>query len=217
MSAIRLGSRSVQKMKSALPDRGFIVSCYLESMYGCEREFIDAVMLNCPEVKALRVEGEENIKYAVDMSRKYIIGLIKQENKYGAYITSTERNVKRVIDAGANMVAIDSRLINEEVWDNKLYDASTIPIMADVRILDEALDAHKLGASIIATTFQQKGFILAQGIKQRLPNALVNLEGGIQTPSEVQHAFDIGCDYVTVGKMINDPPTITKYLVSDIL
>ncbi len=189
-----------------LPPKGLIVSCYLESMAGCEKAFISAVA-RAPGVVALRVEGLENIRYARMIAPEmYIIGLAKVRRAGLVLITPDADLGQAILDVGADMVA------GERVW----HDCGR-PFMWD---LDQCPDEECFWGSmppqlILATTFIPKAFDLVREMKTHFPDIPVNLEGGIETAEEVQRGFDCGADYVTIGKAINDPPTIINRLVTE--
>lgn len=202
--------KKLSEIKCELPPDGLIVSCYLESMRGAEMFFLKSIC-KLRMITALRVEGIENIEYAKANSILPIIGLIKRLQDDGSYITASIDDLLAVEEAGADFVAIDSRTCNSNLA--SVYNKATIPIAADIEYLSEAINAYKLGAVIISTTFKPKAFDLIKEIKSSLRNCKINLEGGIETRKEVQQAFQLGANYVTIGKMINDPSTIIKHLL----
>lgn len=200
-----------------LPKQGLIVSCYMHSMKNCTKSLIDAIW-EIDEVKTLRIEGIDNINHAKklkDIKHKYIIGLIKDKEKELAglpYISASIEDVKRLCDySGADMVAIDSRIIagpDEAVSIYDLYEHSALPIMADIEEEIEADIAFNYGASIIATTFLNKGFDVAKNlIKKGFP---VNIEGGLTSSSDIRRAKKIGVSWWTVGRAIHDVKTTIR-------
>ena len=218
--------------------KGLIVSCYLESLKGCEKEFIASV-INHPKVVAVRVEGLDNIKWARLINpNKFIIGLVKDMIAGKTYITD-ECEIENIMACGANMVAIQEICweysILSDTEENK-YDYNFIdvgnetPIMLDLSreslaVLKRCYDHYWMianmindlisaGALIFSTTYEHKAFDMIQEIRDIFPDALVNLEGGIETIEEIQKSFSMGADYVTIGKAINDPPTIINKLLT---
>lgn len=198
-----------------LPESGLIVSCYLESMKGCEKNLIDAVC-RMDEVVALRVEGLRNIAFARQLCPdKYIIGLVKVEYAHKGKekklcITPDIIYADLIMDAGADMVA--TGCYNE--W---LDLPATCPVMLDIRDFKNMIWPSRLGhipdPLVIATTYQQKAFDLVKELKEKYPEAYINLEGGIETAEEVRRGFECGARWVTIGKAINDPPTIIENLL----
>ena len=193
------------------PPKGFIVSCYLESMRGCEKEFIASVA-HLPQVVALRVEGLDNIRWARQIApHQYIIGLVKQMVDGRTFITP-EDEFENIIASGADMVA------TEEL---SLRATPFMPIMFDLHdaniIRDELTTLNQLNSQVLlSTTYTNKAFWAVEMLKSIHPNK-VNLEGGIETAEEIQKGFDLGADYVTIGKAINDPPKIIDNLTKDVV
>ena len=87
------------------PENGLIVSCYLESMSGSEKEFISAVA-HAPGVVGLRVEGLENIAHArLIAPHKFIIGLIKEFDGFRNLIDG-ERERGTMVDDDTVLVGL---------------------------------------------------------------------------------------------------------------
>lgn len=239
-----------------LPPKGLIVSCYLESMRGCEENFIAAVG-NIPGVVALRVEGVENIKLARRMfPNMFIVGLMKaseqvhigdvgsmtingKEHKGHCKILAVSTKItptvdwgKQIHEAGADMVATGCLLEWYRHGDLRpciyglglhfrlMLDLSremfkTIVVSEGGGMLRASLHSERLAKNIIyATTYEDADFDFVSGMKQMYPDAIVNMEGGLKTRDDIDKAFDFGADYVTIGKAINDPPTIIRDLLS---
>lgn len=216
--------------------KGLIVSCYLESLKGCEKEFI-ASIINHPQVVAIRVEGLDNIRWARLINpNAFIIGLVKDMIAGKTYITD-ESEIENIMACGADMVAtqeicwewsIPSETSNK--YEYFLIDiANDTPIMLDLsreslQTLKRCYDSDWMianfiddsiltGTLIFSTTYEHKAFDMVKEIRDIFPNALVNLEGGIETQEEILKGFAMGADYVTIGKAINDPPTIIDKLL----
>jgi len=211
-----------------LPEHGLIVSCYLHSMKGAEKIFLDTIF-NIPEIKTIRVEGLENIAYAMrlrDIYEKYIIGLIKSnpsQDENMRYITPTIADVRKLNDSGADMIAIDSRLLRDKSNSiearyyevdslRDLFNAAKLPIMADIKTEMEADIAIKNGAAIIATTFQQRAFRLTKRLVKK--GYSVNIEGGLTSRGDILRSRKAGAYWYTIGRGIHDPQTIIKNLIS---
>jgi len=201
-------------------------------MRGCERNFIASVA-HLPEVVALRVEGLDNISFARMIAPdKFIIGLVKHHNGFYNEITPDIVNDgRRIIRHGADMVATSN--VSEwmsrghSITVHRLFGPFRLMLDLDGKGISKLSDSGSLkswkgkilsreaeaGNIVFATTFEEKGFCLVEQLKASFPNGKVNLEGGIQTAAEVQRGFELGADYVTIGKAINDPPTIIKHLM----
>lgn len=203
---------------NCLPQPGLIVSCYMHSMKDCTKALIDTIW-EIDEVNSLRIEGIDNINHAKklkDIKHKYIIGLLKDKEKELAdlpYISASQSDIKRLCDySGADMIAVDCRLINKEVDTLcELHECSSLPIMADIETEAEAELALDCGASIIATTFLNKWFDLAKKlVKKDVP---VNIEGGLASYWDIRRAKQIGATWWTVGRAIHDVKTTIQNFI----
>jgi putative N-acetylmannosamine-6-phosphate epimerase len=188
-----------------LPPKGLIVSCYLESMRGCEKAFI-ASLVNNKHVAGLRVEGLDNIQYARMLTDKFIIGLVKKMKCGVMQITPTYEDYRDVLSAGADIVASGCGLTWKEIPNSLMVDMdkdSFNELIHDHRF-DEGIKKNTI---ILATTYENKGYGLL---------VEVNFEGGVMCQDDIDRAFMLGADWVTIGKAINDPPTIVNNLVNHI-
>lgn len=184
-------------------------------------------------VKALRLAGERDIKNIKKMFPEVIvIGITKpkvipQNYKELVYITPSVDDCKRIIEAGADIVAFDgtmrNRPNNENLADLINYIKSQNKIaMADVATFDEAKNAYELGCDIVSTTLSGyttetqnnpdcPDFELVKKIKENL-DIFTILEGKIWERNDVKIAFEYGADAVVVGSAITRPQLIYKRL-----
>lgn len=205
-------------------EKGLIVSCYLEGMKGAEKEFISAVAHN-PNVAGLRVEGIDNIRYARQIAPdKFIIGLIKTWNDHYS-ITPSTNYASEIIHAGADVIAtenVDVFLAFSELTTNGISCPYRFMLDLDYegwkRLFEFAPpEKHKIRLGIRekilipATTFESdpaKSIRMIEDVRRICPAGLINYEGGILNPRDMDRAYQAGADYVTVGKAFNDPATI---------
>lgn len=171
---------------------------------------------------ALRVNGVEDIAAVRALTAVPIIGLDKRMGPRRNIITHTDEQVVALIDAGADVVAVDA---TEEVAGDvaarvraAVASAGLRPVMADVSTLDEGLRSWEAGAAIVGTTLS--GYTpysradpapdvdLVSQLASRGVRVLA--EGRFQTPAEVRRAFDAGAFAVVVGGAITDPVAITR-------
>src|SRR6056297_3318729 len=118
-----------------------IVSCQAEEgepLHGSQhmqRMALAAVQSGAKGIRANSAVDVQAIKKVVDVP---IIGLIKDRNpEYAAFITTTPQQVQALVEAGANLVAIDSTRVSRPITLKKLYGYMkkhypTIGIVADV-------------------------------------------------------------------------------------
>lgn len=170
---------------------------------------------------ALRVNGVEDVRAVRALTEVPIIGLDKRMGARRNLITPTDEQVRALVVAGADIVAVDA---TDEVADDvaarvrSAVDAVAAPIMADVSTLDEGLRSWEAGAAIVGTTLsgytpysriepspdlELVGQLASRGVR-------VLAEGRFQTPADVARAFDAGAFAVVVGGAITDPVAITR-------
>jgi N-acylglucosamine-6-phosphate 2-epimerase len=182
---------------------------------------------------ALRVAGARDVRNAKKFNVP-VIGLTKPEKlppnwKEVVYITPTMKEVKELIDAGADIIAFDGTLRNGkarlEEFISEIHKEKRLA-MADISTLEEGLECVKLGADIVSTTLA--GYTLESGEPIEGPdydllkklvsatNTPVILEGRIWEPKEVKKAFELGAHCVVIGSAITRPQLITKRFIEGV-
>ena len=183
---------------------------------------------------ALRVAGVRDIKNAKKLFNVPVIGITKPEvipknYKELVYITPTIKDVIDVVNAGADIVAMDGtcrvRPNNEKLKDLiKYVHIHNSIAMADVATIEDAIYAKEAGADIISTTLAGYTMqslsspsdgpdfeLLSNIVKEtKLP---VILEGRIWEAWQVNKAFEMGAHSVVIGSAITRPQLITKKFV----
>lgn len=176
---------------------------------------------------AVRAQGLEDIRQvraAVDVP---VIGIWKDGTE-GVFITPTLEHCRAVIDAGADILALDAtdrprpdgrslaetiRAIRAE-WDG--------PIMADCDSAASARTAAELGIDLIGTTLagytparertDGPDLALLRELAGTLPStSLLVAEGRVHTPAQAAAAREAGADAVVVGTAITHPTSITRW------
>jgi N-acylglucosamine-6-phosphate 2-epimerase len=180
----------------------------------------------------LRAEGTTRIAAFRALTRLPIIGIIKTYDANGdVYITPDFRSAKAVIDAGADIVALDCtarRLTAPEPWTElipRIHTELRRPVLADIASLEDALAAERAGADAVATTLygytpetagvRSPSWPLLQSLVAHL-TVPVLLEGHITHPPEARHALDLGATSVVIGSAITRPETITNRFAREI-
>ena len=173
---------------------------------------------------AVRMQGVRNIEAARARVRIPMIGIIKREYEgYEPYITPTMREVREVLDAGAQIVAVDATSRQRpggaelSLIFQAIADAGALA-MADCATAGDAVAAAAMGAPIVATTLcgytkETAGTPLpALDLVRacRSLDAFVICEGGIHSPKAGRDAIDAGADAIVVGTAI----TNTEWLVA---
>jgi N-acylglucosamine-6-phosphate 2-epimerase len=184
-----------------------------------------AVLGGAAGIRANGPADIQAVRRAVDVP---VVGLWK-DGAEGVYITPTVRHARAVVDAGAQIVAIDAT-------GRSRPDRSTVPevieglrrthrclVMADVSTLNEGVVAVSSGADLVATTLsgytpyspQRPGpdLELVAALAARVDVPVV-AEGRIGTPQEARAALDAGAWTVVVGGAITRPQLITARFVA---
>lgn len=204
-----------------------IVSCQAlenEPLFGAEvmpRMALAARQSGAIGIRTNGVDDIRGIKGCVDLP---VIGLIKRDIPGSEiYITPTMEEVKAIVEAGADIVALDvtdreNRL--ERVSEMIAYARQAgVAVVADISTYEEGVAAERLGADYISTTLsgytpysrQQEGPDLELVARlSRTVRVPVVAEGRIWNPDEAVKAMDAGAAYVVVGSAITRPQLITK-------
>jgi N-acylglucosamine-6-phosphate 2-epimerase len=171
----------------------------------------------------IRIQGVRNLEAVRRRVDVPIVGIIKREYEgFEPYITPTLREVREVLDSGAEIVAFDAtgRPRPEGIDVRQLVaaiHAGGALAMADCALPEDGVCAVAAGADIVATTLcgytkDTKGAALpALDLVRRFRDlaTFVVCEGGIHTPDSAAAAIAAGADAVVVGTAI----TNTEWLV----
>jgi N-acylglucosamine-6-phosphate 2-epimerase len=182
---------------------------------------------------AIRCQGLSDIaaiKGRVDIP---VIGLWKEGHE-GVYITPTLRHALAVVNAGADVVALDAtdrprpdgRSFAETV--QAIRDRAETLIMADCMTIDDIRNAVACGCDLVSTTLSHNKpaiettldegpdvALLAQATAE-FPDVPIICEGHVHTPDDAKAAIDAGAWAVVVGTAITHPTSLTSWFVSAI-
>jgi N-acylglucosamine-6-phosphate 2-epimerase len=175
----------------------------------------------------VRIDSPEHIsevKRAVDAT---VIGLWKADGD-GVYITPTMEHARAVVEAGADIVALDGTgrprpdARDLTVVIRLLHAELGAVVLADVGTVAEGIAAAACGADAVATTLagltgeplSDNGPALdaVAALAARLDVPVI-AEGGITSPAQARAALDAGAWCVVVGKAITSPDWITARYV----
>ena len=182
---------------------------------------------------AIRANGYDDIREIKKVVTIPVIGLIKIVYKgYEPYITPTMLEVDRVVDAGADIIAIDAtkRLKPDGITTEKFFEDIKrkyphIPVMADISTYEEGIKAGELGFNIISTTLS--GYT-SYSLKSAEPDfdligqlsaktkAPVVAEGRIRSAEHIARALRMGAYAIVVGGAITRPHEITRHYIEAI-
>lgn len=159
-----------------------------------------------------------------------IIGIDKQDLPgLGIRITPTLEAARAVVEAGADLVAVDATIRGEA--EGRLPAAQLIrairetlgvPVMADIATYEEGIAAAEAGADIVATTLSgytaysppqtEPDFALLERLAAALSVPVI-AEGRIATPEHARRVLELGGFAVVCGSMITKPRWITDQYV----
>ncbi|HET9097773.1 MAG TPA: N-acetylmannosamine-6-phosphate 2-epimerase [Candidatus Baltobacteraceae bacterium] len=173
----------------------------------------------------VRIQGVRNLQAVRKRVGIPIVGIIKREyDGFEPYITPTVREVREVLECGAEIVAFDAtgrarpqgREIGELVA--AIHGGGALA-MADCALAGDGVCAQAAGADILATTLcgytketrgtELPALDLVRAFAQL--GCFVICEGGIHAPAAGAAALDAGADAVVVGTAI----TNTEWLVRE--
>lgn len=212
---------------------GLIVSCQAledEPLHG--PEFMAAMARAAEQGGAVGIRANtpvdiRAIKAACSLP---VIGLYKRNYPNSdIYITPTMAEVRDVIAAGAQVVAIDATArprpdgLDLPALFARIKREWEILILADISTYEEGVAAVAAGADLVSTTMsgytpyspQQTGpdLELVQRLARDLPVPVVG-EGRIWSLAEAKQALAAGAHAVVVGTAITRPHEITKRFVT---
>jgi N-acylglucosamine-6-phosphate 2-epimerase len=221
-----------------LVKNGLIVSCQADE--GLPMSSPDILAAVAETVALARPAGiraslPENIRAIKSVVPLPMIGIFKQVYPDSpVFITPTFREIKKVVAAGADIVALDatdrirpggvtlSELVREH---HNRYD---VPLMADISTLEEGLVAEELGFDLVGTTLSgytdatrhraasgSPDFDFLDALLSRLTLPVI-MEGRIWQPGQAVEALNRGAHAVVVGSAITRPNLITERYVQAI-
>ncbi|GIP28515.1 putative N-acetylmannosamine-6-phosphate 2-epimerase [Paenibacillus sp. J23TS9] len=218
-------------MNCIFKNRGLIVSCQAlenEPLHGGDTMVKMALAAQQSGAVGIRANGAPDIwgiKQAVELP---VIGIIKRMMPGSdVFITPTLTEVKQIIEAGADIVALDvTDRENRLEMVKELIDAAHeagVAVMADVSTFEEGMAAEKLGVDYVGTTLSGYTSHSAQiagpdirllsQLAKSLTQAVLIAEGKISTPADAALALAVGAEYVVVGSAITRPQLITEQYV----
>jgi N-acylglucosamine-6-phosphate 2-epimerase len=176
---------------------------------------------------AVRAQGLEDIRQVKEAVGVPVIGIWK-DGAEGVFITPTLEHCRSVIEAGADILALDG---TQRPRPDGLTFAQTVdavresfsgPIMADCDSVESALAAAEAGADIVGTTLsgytdarptvEGPDLELLRELAEALPaTSVLVAEGRVHTPAQAAACADAGAFAVVVGTAITHPTTLTTW------
>ncbi|HEV3153886.1 MAG TPA: N-acetylmannosamine-6-phosphate 2-epimerase [Candidatus Baltobacteraceae bacterium] len=178
----------------------------------------------------VRMQGVQNIRAARVRLSVPIVGIVKREYaEFEPYITPTLREVREVLECGAEIVAFDATArprpegLTVAELIAEIHRGGALA-MADCALPSDAVAAVAAGADIAATTLcgytkETRGvplpaLELVSALRQL--QTFVICEGGIHSPESASAAMRAGADAVVVGTAITDTGWIVRQYVSSL-
>lgn len=181
-------------------------------------------------IRAQGLTDVVQIKEQIDLP---LIGIIKINYEgYASYITPTMKEIDALVEAKADIIALDATL-------QARGDGKTAPefireikakypdvlLMADISTLEEGIEAEKAGVDFVGTTmngytpytqdYKHFDTVLIENLVKHL-NIPVIAEGKIHTPAQAKAALDAGAFCVVVGGAITRPMEIAERFIEGI-
>ena len=212
---------------------GVIVSCQAAAGSPLDApEHIAAMAMSAERGGAvgLRIDDPLNVGVVRALTALPLIGIYKQHRPDSeVYITPTFESARAVIQAGADIVALDAtprpRPDGETFAEivRRVHRECGVPVMADVSTVEEAVAAARAGADLVATTLA--GYTSSSTGGGRDNAALagriaavvdvpVIVEGGLWTIEDIRASFEAGAFAVVVGSAVTAPELITRRLAA---
>jgi len=215
---------------------GLIVSCHAdefedEPQFSAFKYFVRSAIAG--GAAGLRIEGPDRIRNVRSLTKLPIIGFVHGTYENGApLITPALDDIAKLIDAGADIVAIDSTKrkrpgdIDGFIFFEQARKRFDIPLWADVASFREGVRAAEMGADVIATTlagytpttstsdFRTPDYPLIRELASSLTHPVI-AEGRIWSPADAVRCLSLGAHAVVVGSAITRPQIITQMFVSE--
>jgi len=179
---------------------------------------------------AIRANGPADIRAIRGVTRVPIIGIQKvQHHDELLLITPSFESAKALVEAGADMVALDCAVRGQESGAldriRGIREGLKVPVLADIAEIEEAVAAVQAGADFVLSTL--RGYTEETKYLQDFdPNFIRDLvsassvpviaEGHISSPDQARRAVAAGALAVVVGTAITRPSDIARSLAAAI-
>jgi predicted NBD/HSP70 family sugar kinase/putative N-acetylmannosamine-6-phosphate epimerase len=172
----------------------------------------------------IRANGADNVRAIRQAVAVPILGIDKVIETDGAVlITPTFEGAREVVRAGADMIALDCTARGQRHGAlarlQRIRAELSIPVLADIATVEEALAAAEAGADLVLSTMRgytaethvvtrfEPEFI--REVSARVPVPVI-AEGRIHSPDEARAAMEAGAFAVVVGTAITNPRELTR-------
>lgn len=215
-----------------------IVSCQAlpgEPLY-CEEQSLMPFMAEAARragCKCIRTSSVRDVKEIKRKTKLPVIGLIKRVYEgYESYITPTMREVDELVEADADIVALDCTMLSRgdgltvsEFLHEIRKKYPDIVLMADISTLDEGIQAWKCGVDLVGTTMSgytpyspqkdEPDYELVGNLARSVDIPVI-AEGKVHYPEQAKKMLELGAYAVVVGGAITRPLEITQRFMKEI-
>ncbi len=213
---------------------GLVVSCQAREQNPLHGPVFMAAMAQAAVyagAAGIRTDGETDIaaiRSAIGPDIP-IMGIYKIKQPDGTlFITPSAESARKVIAAGAELVALDGTTRNRPGGDTltevvaAIHDAGGAAL-ADIGSIESSRYAIECGVDAVGTTLsgytpgspKQPGPDFALLVKLAADSSVpIFAEGRIWTREEARQAIDLGASFVVVGTAITNPQAITERFVA---
>ncbi len=211
---------------------GLIVSCQAPESTPLGQPLVLAALAEAAVrggAVGIRANLPQNIRAIREMVRVPIIGIYKHTlPDYPVYITPTFEHARAVVEAGADIVAVDAtaRERPEPLPEliRRIREELGVLVMADISTLEEGVTAAEMGADLVATTMSGytsytqdrralgADIALVAQLAQRVTVPVI-CEGRISSPEDARLALEAGAWAVVVGTAITAIDHVTARFV----
>lgn len=209
---------------------GLIVSCQAlegEPLHGSEIMARMAVAAEMGGAVGIRANGVEDVIAIKRSTSLPVIGIIKKEYiGYEPYITPSMDEIKQLVNAGADIIAVDATKrirpdnLNAEDFIRLIKKSyADILVMADISTFEEAVNAQEYGVDLVSTTLSgytdyspqisEPDFELIRKASKAIKIPLI-AEGRIETPEQAKRCIMEGAYAIVIGGAITRPQLITR-------
>lgn len=215
-----------------------IVSCQAlpdEPLY-CEEQSLMSFMAEAARragSKCIRTSSVRDVREIKEKTGLPVIGLIKRRYEgYESYITPTMKEIDELVEADADIIALDCTMRNRgdgltvgEFLQKIREKYPDIVLMADISTYEEGVNAWKHGVSLVGTTmsgytdYSPKKNEPDYDLVEKLANTVdipVIAEGKIHFPWQAKKMIDLGAHAVVVGGAITRPLEITRRFMNEL-
>lgn len=215
-----------------------IVSCQAlpgEPLY-CEEQSLMPFMAEAARQagsKCIRTSSVRDVKAIKAKTGLPVIGLIKQRyDGYESYITPTMKEVDELVEAEADIIALDCTmrkrgdgLSASEFLDQIREKYPDIVLMADISTLEEGINAWKHGVQIVGTTMSgytdyspqknEPDYELVENLVKAVDIPVI-AEGKVHYPQQAKKMLELGAHAVVVGGAITRPLEIAQRFIKEV-